>query len=87
MSAAASSREEVLSVISEHLADSLDLPLASIQESSRFREDLEADSLDLVELVVELEDRYGIRIPEEDAAKIKTVGQSVDYVLEHVPVR
>ena len=49
---------------------------ARVNEATRFREDLEADSLDLVELVVELEDNYGVRIPDEEAAKILTVGQA-----------
>ena len=48
---------------------------------ARFREDLEADSLDLYTLVQELEDSYGVRISDEQAAKIRTVGQAVEYVL------
>ena len=54
-----------------------------IGESTRFKEDLEADSLDLVELVVELEDSYGVRIPDEEAVKILTVGQAADFVAAH----
>ena len=54
-----------------------------IDEVTRFKEDLEADSLDLVELVVELEDSYGVRIPDEEAAKILTVGQAADFVAAH----
>ena len=67
----------------EHLADALRLDPDRIAEHTRFREDLEADSLDLVELVMELEDRYGIRIPDEEAAKIHTVGQAADFVAAH----
>ncbi len=52
-----------------------------IQESTRFQEDLEADSLDLYTLVQELEDTYGVKISDEEAAKILTVGQAVDFVL------
>jgi acyl carrier protein len=74
-------REQVFSLIRAHLADELEVDPSSIQESTRFREDLEADSLDLYTLVQELEDSYGVRISDEEAAKILTVGQAVDFVL------
>ena len=76
-------REEVLERIREHLATELEIEPARIQPETRFKEDLEADSLDLVELVVELEDQYGIRIPDEQAARILTVGQAAEYVAAH----
>ncbi len=76
-------REEVLERIREHLSTELEVDGARIHEGTRFREDLEADSLHLVELVVELEDRYGIRIPDEEAARILTVGQAADFVAAH----
>ena len=76
-------RDDVLELIRRHLAAELEVDPARIHEGTRFREDLEADSLDLLELTVELEDTYGIRIPDEDAAKILTVGQAADFVAAH----
>jgi acyl carrier protein len=74
-------REQVFSLIRAHLADELEVAPSSIQELTRFREDLEADSLDLYTLVQELEDSYGVKISDEEAARILTVGQAVDFVL------
>jgi acyl carrier protein len=74
-------REQVFSLIRAHLADELEVDPEQISESTRFREDLEADSLDLYTLVQELEDSYGVSVSDEDAAKILTVGQAVDFVL------
>ena len=74
-------REQVFSLIRAHLADELEIDPSAIRESTRFREDLEADSLDLYTLVQELEDSYGVKISDEEASKILTVGQTVDFVL------
>ena len=79
-------REEVTTKVREHLATELEIDPARIEAGTRFKEDLDADSLDLYELLMELEDGYGIRVPEEQAARIKTVGDAVDYVVEHAPV-
>ena len=62
------------------------MPLEKIDGSTRFREDLDADSLDLYELVLELEDTYGVSVSEEEAAKIETVGQAVDFVVQRLGV-
>jgi acyl carrier protein len=78
-------RDEVMAKVREHLAAELEVDAAEIGEGTRFREDLDADSLDLYELVMELEDTYGIKVSEEEAARIETVGQAVDFVVQHVP--
>jgi len=78
-------REEVLTLVREHLAEELEVDAAEIGEQTRFKEDLDADSLDLYELVMELEDRYGISVSEEQASKIATVGDAVEFVLAHAP--
>jgi len=78
-------REEVLERVRDHLAEELEIDAAQIEEASRFKQDLDADSLDLYELVMELEDTYGITVSEEQAAGIATVGDAVDFVLEHAP--
>src|SRR5215510_5278355 len=61
-------RDEVFTLVRDHLADELELDGDRISEATRFKEDLEADSLDLYTLVQELEDSYGVRISDEDAA-------------------
>src|SRR5207302_7831056 len=76
-------RAEVVSLIRAHLADELDVDAGVIAEETRFKEDLEADSLDLYTLVQELEDTYGVSMSDEQAAQILTVGQAVDFVLAH----
>ena len=80
-------REEVLEAIRAHLADELELDPARIEDGTRFREDLEADSLDLYVLVQELQDSYGVKMSDEEAASITTVGQAVDFVVDHAPAK
>ena len=70
----------MLELIRGHLSEELEVDPSRIRDDTRFKEDLEADSLDLVALVTELEDRAGVRIPDDEAVKIKTVGQAADYV-------
>ena len=78
-------RAEVMEKVREHLATELGVAPAEIGDTTRFREDLDADSLDLYELVMELEDTYGIKVSEEEAARIETVGHAVDFVIERLP--
>jgi acyl carrier protein len=78
-------RDEVFNLVRDHLAEELEVDAAKISEATRFKQDLDADSLDLYELVMELEDRYGISVSEEQAARIETVGDAVAFVMEHAP--
>ena len=78
-------RDQVFALIRDHLADELDLDPSAITDSTRFKEDLEADSLDLYTLVQELEDTYGVQMSDEQAAQILTVGAAVDFVLANDP--
>ena len=78
-------RHEVFDLVRDHLAEELEVDPAEIAEGTRFKQDLDADSLDLYELVMELEDRYGISVSEEQAARIETVGDAVGFVMEHAP--
>ena len=79
----AASRDEVLERVKEVLVDKLGVEEGEITEEASFQDDLEADSLELVAMIMELEDQFGIKISDEDAQKITTVGQAVDYVTSH----
>ena len=76
-------REEVLGKIQEITADRLGVDEGDVTPEASFRDDLEADSLDLVELIMELEEQFGMEIPDEEAEKITTVDEAVEYVMEH----
>ncbi|QDT66198.1 acyl carrier protein [Calycomorphotria hydatis] len=70
--------ENVIAIVS----DQLNVPVEEITTSSNFIDDLKADSLDLVELVMEFEDRFEVTIPDEDYEKIRTVGDAIAYIKE-----
>lgn len=73
-------REEIIGAIRAHLADELDVDPSTVDETTSFRDDLEADSLDLYTLLQELEDRYGLKLSDQEAASIETVGDAVAMV-------
>ncbi len=74
------SREEMFLKIRDIIVDQLGVDEDQVVEEARFREDLEADSLDLVELIMAFEDEFGGEISDEEAQQIKTVGQALDYL-------
>lgn len=77
-------RAEALDAIREVAVEVLSVEPDAVTEQARFKEDLEADSLDLVELVMGLEERFDIEVPEEDLEGVTTVGLAVDLVLSKV---
>ncbi|HVV35886.1 MAG TPA: acyl carrier protein [Acidimicrobiales bacterium] len=78
------SRDEVLNVMRDCAVDLLKIDPAKVTEEATFAEDLEADSLDVVELVMALEEKLDISIPEEDLEGIKTVGEALDVIAAKV---
>ena len=77
-------RADALSTIREVAVEVLSVEPDQVTETARFKEDLDADSLDLVELVMGLEERFDIEVPEEDLEGVATVGQALDLVLTKV---
>jgi acyl carrier protein len=74
-------RADALSAIRDVAAEVLSVDPEQVTEAARFKEDLDADSLDLVELVMGLEERFDIEVPEEDLEGVTTIGQAVDLVM------
>jgi acyl carrier protein len=78
------SREEILAQLKPVVAEQLGVDEGEVREDASFTEDLNADSLDLVELIMSLEEKFGLQISDEDAEKLTTVGEAVDFISEHV---
>ncbi len=77
----AQSRDDVVKTMQEVLASELDVDADKVNADARFKEDLDADSLDLVEVVLALEEKFGIEIPDDEIAGVKTVGEAADLVI------
>ena len=77
------SKEEIFTKIRDILADNFEVDKEKITDETNFTSDLDADSIDLVEFILQLEDEFGAEISDEDAEKIKTVGDAVNYVADH----
>jgi len=69
--------------VKEIIVEQLGVEAAQVTENAKFIEDLGADSLDTVELVMALEEEFSIEIPDEDAEKITTVNEAIKYITEH----
>ncbi len=77
----AQTRDEIIDTMKDVLASELGVDATKVTAEARFKEDLDADSLDLVEVVLALEEKFGIEIPDEEIAGVKTVGEAADLVL------
>jgi acyl carrier protein len=77
------SKEEIMAKLKPVIAEQLGVDESEVTDTASFTEDLNADSLDLVELIMSLEEQFGLQISDEDAEKLTTVGESVDYIYEH----
>lgn len=80
---ASMSKEEIMGKLKPVIAEQLGVDESEVTETASFTEDLNADSLDLVELIMSLEEQFGLQISDEDAEKLTTVGEAVEYIFEH----
>ena len=76
-------KTEIFNKVSEIVADHFDVDRAKITDDLNLKTDLDADSIDLVEFILQLEDEFGAEIPDDEAEKIKTIGDAVSYIKAH----
>ncbi|KRK65658.1 hypothetical protein FC72_GL000102 [Companilactobacillus tucceti DSM 20183] len=77
------SEQDIFEKIKAMIVDKFEVDSDTVKNETSFVDDLDADSIDLVEFVLELEEEFGQEIPDEDAEKITTVGQAVSYIKDH----
>lgn len=75
---------DIAAKVKEIIVDKLGVDESEVQPNARFIEDLGADSLDSVELIMKFEEEFGIEIPDVDSEKIKSVQNAIDYITEHL---
>ncbi|NIA06130.1 MAG: acyl carrier protein [Actinobacteria bacterium] len=75
--------EEIQEKVSQIVSEQMGIDKSELTRETSFVDDLNADSLDTVELVMEFEDEFEMSIPDEEAEKIRTIGQAIDYITEH----
>lgn len=75
--------EEIFNKIADMIADRFEIDRDKITNNLNFQNDLDADSIDFVEFVMDMEDTFGSEIPDDEAEKLQTVGEAVKYVEEH----
>ena len=80
---ASMSKDEIMAKLKPVIAEQLGVDEGEVTDTASFTEDLNADSLDLVELIMSLEEQFGLQISDEYAEKLTTVGEAVDYIYEH----
>ena len=76
-------RDEALAKVTQVVIEQLGCDASEVNEKAAFTNDLGADSLDTVDLVMAFEEAFGVSIPDSDAEKIQTVGQAVDFIVSH----
>jgi acyl carrier protein len=79
----AASKEEILTGLAEIVNEIAGIPTEDVELDKSFTDDLDVDSLSMVEVVVAAEERFSVKIPDDDVKNLKTVGDAVSYILDH----